>query len=203
MKSTLYFLWYKDKSWFDKKIPSNHTTTLITLHIFTNFLSNQHFISCDIKTKVGLTKKFHQITQQLLLLYAFSQIFCQINTAFLVGWPKNDGLTTIWPKNHKFAIPKASDMLKWANWCFLNVPNCTLIDQKLNFWPIFWSQFWPKGEIWPILTQILSNLTKNWLLMAQNVAKISNFVPTCGQDIKFWPFLAGQKCPKSNFGPID
>ena len=56
-----------------------------------------------------------KIAQQQLFIYKFSQIFCQINTAFLVGWPKNDGLTTIWPKNHKFAIPRASDMLKWAN----------------------------------------------------------------------------------------
>ena len=74
----------KTKVSLTKKIPSNHTTTLITLCIFTNFLSNQHCISCDVKTKVGLTKKFHQITQQLLLLYTFSQIFCQINTLFLV-----------------------------------------------------------------------------------------------------------------------
>ena len=74
----------KTKVGLTKKIPSNHTTTLITLHIFTKIMSNQHFISCDVKTKVGLTKKFHQITQQLLLLYTFSQIFCQINTLFLV-----------------------------------------------------------------------------------------------------------------------
>ena len=51
VKSTLNFLWCKDKSWFDKKIPSNHTTTLITLCIFTNFLSNQHCISCWLAKK--------------------------------------------------------------------------------------------------------------------------------------------------------
>ena len=56
----------------------------------------------------------------------------------------------------------------------------------------FWSQFWPKVEVWPILTKILTkncqfdeNLAicgpesgwniKFWLFLGQNVAKISSF----------------------------
>ena len=76
-----------------KKIPSNHTTTLITFLIFTNFLSNQHCISCDVKTKVGLTEKLsHSKLINWSKIEFWIILACQ-------KWPKFDILTTCWSKN--------------------------------------------------------------------------------------------------------
>ena len=125
--------------WFDRKILSNHSTLCFYLkanRISPKIMSN-HFSNAWNDSKL-----LHN-TEELVQNWILDNF----------GWPKNDILTTIWPRNHKFAISKTSDMLEWANWCFLNVPNCTLIDQKLKFWPIFeanfgqkakFDQFWPK-----------------------------------------------------------
>ena len=54
----------------------------------------------------------HEMTQNC---YSTLMNWSKIGFWTILAGQKNDILTTIWPKNHKFAIPKASDMLKWAN----------------------------------------------------------------------------------------
>ena len=96
----------------------------------------------------------------------------------------------IWPNRCIFACSRASNMHKWANCSFLSVPNYTLLDQKLEFWPIFEANFGQKAkfdQFWPKFWPKTANLTKIWLLMDQNLVKISNFGRFWTQ---MWPKLS-------------
>ena len=73
-------------------------------------------------------------------------------------------------------------MLKWANWCFLNVPNCTLIDQKLKFWPIFEANFGQKAKF----SQFFVKLERILVRIGQISPFGQNWLQKIGQKFNFW-----------------
>ena len=84
------------------------------------FLSNQHCVSCDMKTKVSLTEKFCQSTQQLLLLYWFFSNFLSNQHCVSCDMKTKVSLTE-------------NFLSKWANLEFFTPNGRDISEMGLNF----------------------------------------------------------------------